>query len=225
MTLIGDQVRLLKVRFLPGTPLVTPYDIFRTYRDQNERVSAKAVEIPVEKFLAKVPEPSPAEIEALYEKYKDVLPDPTRETPGFKVPRQIQVEILSIDGNALARGIMDKLTEQDLRTAYENRKKEFPARSELPVDLFAGQPELTPPILRIIRRRPPRARREAGRGPGGQHEISDTFAKIKDEVLEPFYDSTARPSTTSRKPGKKTRRQPESCRKRPTSRKWPSGNI
>ena len=65
----------------------------------------------------------------MYEKYKDVLPDPARETPGFKVPRQIQVEILSIDGNGLARGFMDKLTEAELRTAYENRKKEFPARS------------------------------------------------------------------------------------------------
>ena len=62
LALIADQVRLQKVRLLPGNPLVTPYDVFRTYRDQNERVSAKAVEIPVEKFLAKVPEPSPAEI-------------------------------------------------------------------------------------------------------------------------------------------------------------------
>ena len=58
LALIADQVRLQRVRILPGSPLVTPYDVFRTYRDQNERVSAKAVEIPVEKFLAKVPEPS-----------------------------------------------------------------------------------------------------------------------------------------------------------------------
>ena len=52
LTLIGDQVRLQQVRLLPGNPLVTPYDVFRTYRDQNEKVSGKAVEIPVEKFLA-----------------------------------------------------------------------------------------------------------------------------------------------------------------------------
>jgi hypothetical protein len=187
LTLIGDQVRLLKVRFLPGTALITPYDVFRTYRDQNERVSAKAVEIPVDKFLAKVPEPSPAEIEALYDKYKDVLPDPSRETPGFKVPRQVQVEILSIDGNSLARGIMDTLSEQDLRTAYENRKKEFPARSELPVDLFAGQPELTPPIIRTFEDvRPELAVKLAEDRAASQ--ISDSFGKIKTDVLEPFYD-------------------------------------
>ncbi len=191
LTLIGDQVRLQKVRLLPGNPLVTPYDVFQTYRDQNEKVSAKVVEIPVEKFLAKVPEPSAAEIEALFEKYKNVLPDPARETPGFKVPRKIQVEILSIDGNALERAIMDKLTEQELRTAYENRKKEFPAPpSGLPVDLFAGAPELTPPILRSF---------EDVRGQlavklaedRAKAAISDKFAKIKDEVMLPFTDEYA----------------------------------
>ena len=44
--------------------------------------------------------------------------------------------------------IKDKLTEAELRAAYENRKSEFQERSELPNDLFAGQPELTPPIIR-----------------------------------------------------------------------------
>jgi hypothetical protein len=190
LAVIADQVRLQRVRFLPGSPLVTPFDVFRAYRDQNERVSAKAVEIPVEKFLAKVPEPGHAEIAALYEKYKDELPDPARETPGFKVPRQIQVEILSIDGNALARGFMDKLTERELRTAYENRKKDFPARSELPVDLFAGQPELTPPILRSF----DDVRTELAvtlAEERAQNEISDKFNKIKEENLLKFADDYA----------------------------------
>ena len=52
---IANQVRLANVSRAPGDPLVTPYDVFRSYRDQNERVSAKAVEIPVEKFLAQGP--------------------------------------------------------------------------------------------------------------------------------------------------------------------------
>ena len=140
--------------------------------------------------MPRCPSRPQAEIAALYEKYKDVLPDPARETPGFKVPRQIQVEILSIDGNALARGIMDKLTEQELRTAYENRKKEFPARSELPVDLFAGQPELTPPILRSF----DDVRTELAvtlAEERAQNEISDKFTKIKEEVLLPFADEYA----------------------------------
>ena len=72
---------------LLGSPVVTPYDVFRAYREQNERVGAKVVEVPVETFLSQVPEPSPSEVQAYFDQYKDVLPDPASETPGFKVPR------------------------------------------------------------------------------------------------------------------------------------------
>jgi peptidyl-prolyl cis-trans isomerase D len=106
---IANQVRLANVRMLLGQPMVTPYDIFRAYRDQNERVSSKAIEVPVDKFLAQVPDPSPRDIQAYYDASKDVLPDPSRPAPGFKIPRQIQVEILSIDGNAKALGNRDRL--------------------------------------------------------------------------------------------------------------------
>ncbi len=187
---IANQVRLENVRRALVSPLVTPYDVYRAYRDQNERVSAKVVEVLVEKFLAKVPEPSPEEIQAEYDKYKDVLPDPNRDTPGFKVPRQIQVEILSLDGNALARGIKDKLTEAELKAAYQSRKAEFQERSELPNDLFAGQPELTPPIIRPfddVRTQLAIALAEEK----AQAEISDKFAKLKDEVLIPSFEEYA----------------------------------
>jgi hypothetical protein len=187
---IANQVRLANLRRMLDSPLVTPYDVFRSYREQNERVAAKAVEIPVEKFLAKVPEPSPEEIGAEYEKYQDELPDPARPTPGFKVPRQIQVEILSIDGNALARGIKDKLTEAELRIAYENRKSEFPARSELPTDLFAGQPELTPPILRPFEDVRTTLAVMLGEEKA-QAEIVEKLTRIKDEVLIPLADEYA----------------------------------
>lgn len=200
LTFIANQVRLLQVRSLLGAPfpdpivlclpLVTPYDIFKAYREQNERVSAKLVEVPVEKFLTKVREPSAQEIQEEYDRYKDVLPDPARETPGFKVPRQIQVEILSIDGNALARSIKDKLTESELRTAYENRKSEFRERSELPDDLFAGQPELTPPIQKPfadVRATLASSLAEEK----AQAEIVDRFSKIKEDVLFPAANEYA----------------------------------
>jgi len=187
---IANQVRLMKVQELLGYPIVTPYDVFRAYRDQNERVSAKIVEVPVEKFLAEVPDPSPEDVQVEYQNYKDVLPDPSRETPGFKVPRKIEVEILSIDGNALARGLKDKLTESELKAAYESRKSEFQERTELPDDLFAGQPELTPPIIRPF----VDVRNTLAVGLAeekAQAKIVDQFAKIKDEVLIPFADQYA----------------------------------
>jgi hypothetical protein len=190
---IANQVRLTRVQELLGFPVVTPYDVFRAYRDQNERVSAKIVEVPVEKFLAEVAEPSPADVQAEYQEYKDVLPNPSRDTPGFKVPRRIQVEILSTDGNALARGLKDKLTESELKAAYEARKPEFQIRPEfgdLPTDLFAGQPELTPPIIRPFAEvRNTLAVTLAEEK--AQAEIVEKFARIKDEVLIPFADQYA----------------------------------
>ena len=116
-------------------PVVTPLDVFDVYRDQNERVSARVVSIKVEDFLAKVPEPSASQIETYYNQYKNDLPNPERPTPGFKIPRQIQVEILSIDGEALSRGIKDRLTEAELRTYYENRKADLKLPSELPEEI------------------------------------------------------------------------------------------
>jgi peptidyl-prolyl cis-trans isomerase D len=187
---IGNQVRLANVRRMLNSPLVTPYDVFQSFRDQNERVGAKLIEVPIEKFLAQVPEPTAAEIQAEFEKYKDVLPDPDRETPGFKVPRQIQVETLSLDGNALARAIKDRLTDAELKAAYESRKSEFQEKSELPQDLFAGQPELTPPIIRPfedVRTQLAVALAEDK----AQTEIADKFTKLKDDVLYPYQEAYA----------------------------------
>ena len=184
---IANQVRLRKVRLLLGYPVVTPYDVYRSYRDQNERIGAKIVEIPVDSFLSKVSEPAAGEVQALYDKYKDVLPDPTSETPGFKIPRRVQLEILSLDGNALARGLRDKVTEAELRSYYENHKSEFEVPSELPADLFADQPDLTPPIIQAFSEvrdmLAPRLAEEKA-----QSEILDKFTRIKEAEMIPFAD-------------------------------------
>ena len=184
---LANQVRIRKVRGLLGYPMVTPYDVYESYRDQTERVADKLVEIPVDNFLTKVGEPSADDVKTLYDKYKDVLPDPTRETPGFKVPRQVQVEYLSLDGNAKARSYRDKLTDAELRTYYENHKTEFKVPSELPDDLFADDPDLTPPVLQSFDEvkgflAPQLADEKA------QAEINAVFDRIRDEVLIPYAD-------------------------------------
>jgi peptidyl-prolyl cis-trans isomerase D len=184
---IADQVRLANVRLLRGNPVVTPLDVFSAYRDQNERVSARVVGFPAEDFLAKVPEPSAAEVQKFYDTYKDTTPDPDRPTPGFKIPREVQVEILSLDGEALARSIKDRLTESELLSYYENRKSEFKRPSQFPDEIFQGAPELTPPQVQTFAEvRPYLANSLAEEK--AQAEILDTFGKIKDEVMIPFAD-------------------------------------
>jgi peptidyl-prolyl cis-trans isomerase D len=187
---IANQLRLNRVRQLPGAAVVTPLDVFRAYRDQNEAVGVKAASFPVSNSVASVPEPSQAEVEQYYAKFKDDLPDPTRQTPGFKIPRQLKVEILAIDGAALARSIEAKLTESELRAYYENRKAEFIQPTGFPNDIFANDPkaELTPPQPRPFEEmRPYLATSLADERAAA--EIVNRFAKIKDEKLIPFADA------------------------------------
>lgn len=184
---IGNQIRLSNVHQLLGNAIVTPLDVFQIYRDQNERVSVRAVGFKVEDYLSKVPEPSATQVESFYDKYTDVLPDPARPTPGFKVPRQVEAEILSIDGEALARGIKDTLTESELLAYYENRKSDFKKRSEFPDEIFQGAPELTPPLYQPFADvRPYLATSLADEK--AQAEIVKKFDEIKDKVLIPFAD-------------------------------------
>jgi peptidyl-prolyl cis-trans isomerase D len=186
---IANQVRLDQVRRLLGVPVVTPLDVFRTYRDQTERVAVKAATFPVASFVDKVAEPSKDQVEAYHEKYKDALPDPLRDTPGFKIPRRVKAEVLSIDGAALANSIEAKLTEADLRSYYENRKAEFVRPTGLPPDIFAGDPkgELTPPQYKPFEEvRSYLARSLAEEK--AHAEISNRFGAIRDTVMIPFAD-------------------------------------
>jgi hypothetical protein len=191
---IANQARLQQVRSLQGMPVVTPLDVFQAYRDQTERVSVRAVAFPVDDFVSQVGDPSTAEIQAYYDLYKGQLPDPNRPTPGFKVPRLIQVEVLALDGAALTREIQAKLTEADLRTYYENRKNDFkvPSPKELPEVIFAEQgsakaADLTPPQIQTfaeVRPYLPNTLAEER----AQAEIVEKFRRIKEDVLDVFVD-------------------------------------
>ncbi len=185
---IANQVRLYEVRTLPGAPPVTPLDVFTAYRDQNERVSAKFVAFSAEQFLDKVGQPPESDVTAYYDQYKNLLPDPNRETPGFMLPRKIMVEYASADPGDLARRIEPLLTEAELRAAFQARASEFPIPApEIPEGLFAGEPGLTPSLrdpFRIVREDVARlvARERA------EEILNRAFDALTRKVFEPATD-------------------------------------
>ena len=72
---------------------VTPYDFWEYYRKNRTELTTKLLPVPVEKFVPDVKDkPSDAELEALFEQYKDQEYSPDKETPGFKQPRRLKVE-------------------------------------------------------------------------------------------------------------------------------------
>ncbi len=192
---IAEEARLNQVFEISNFALVTPLDVYDSYRDQNESLSFRVLDFPVETFIDKVGEPDSAKVSAFFDKFKETLPDPLRDTPGFKIPRQIRVEYLSFDGGALSKEIKDKLTDEELKSYYESRKTEFPvprAFGDMPTDLFADDldAKLTPQLfqsfdqVRVILA-------SSYAEEKAQTEIAAKFEMLKNDVLLPFSDKYA----------------------------------
>ncbi len=187
---IANQLRLRQVQMLPGDPVITPLDLYQTYRDQNERVSVYALPFPVEDYVKEVPAPSEAELAAFFEKHKNLLPDRTSATPGFKIPQRVQVEYIMADPAARTQQIEAQLTEKEVREIFAARPGDFPVPPpELPANLFAddAQGKLTPskrdPFLEVrdtVARTVARER--------AQEEVDKAFGQIQDNVIRPFSD-------------------------------------
>jgi hypothetical protein len=204
LTDIANQIRLFQVRNLPGPPPVTPLDVFRAYQDQNERVSVHAVPFKVEDYLSKVPEPSTSEIEAFYGEHKDSLPDPKTGAPGFKLPRRVKVEYVSVDGRDLDAKYRAEITAAELQEAYERRKEaefKLPPLAKLPADLFSDDPKatLTPPVKGLDDQEDPDryetfADRKANLIDDLVHEkiqaaIEAKFDPIREGVMQPYSEA------------------------------------
>ncbi len=197
---IANQVRLLKLRSLPVLPVsspldmdlsgVTPLDIYQAYRDQNEKVSALAIPVSVEDYLDKVPDPKPTELQSFFDKYKDQLDDPNRDTPGFKSPRRVKVEYIAVDQRKLEQQYQNELTEDEVQQYYKEHADEFPAPPrELPEHLFAGDtenkltPRTTDPFLEVRDDVRSRLALEKARD-----QTDRIFEGIREIVMDPFAD-------------------------------------
>ena len=194
---LASELRLVEARKATANPVVTPLDVFQSYRDQQERSAFHFVSFPATNFLDKTGEPSAAAVAALYEKGKDLLPDPLRPAPGFKVPREVKLEILSIDGEVLAKSLVAKIPESEVRAAYDARKStEYTIPSELPTDLFQDDPtaKLTPAQLIPFDEVKDSLALALARERAAE-EIVDKFDRIKVSELDKFSDAYAEAAT------------------------------
>ena len=186
---IGKQIRIRQVYSMAlDQQRTTPLDLYRGYRDQSERVSADVVSFPVAKYVGQVPEPTESQISTLYDQYKTRLPNPNLDTPGFKVPRKVRVEYVQIDSSELQRKLRDSMSDEDLRAYFKEHESDLPPPPrELPLNLFAGDPEakLTPRTIDLFTEMKDTIRTAASEARASE-EINRKFNSLRDEVMSPF---------------------------------------
>ena len=84
---------------MPGA--VTPYEFFEFYKDKCSEHTFSVLEINAENFVKDVQgEPTPKERVELFNRHRGDLPDPSKDRPGFKEPRKVKVEFVTMDATA-----------------------------------------------------------------------------------------------------------------------------
>lgn len=109
---------------------VTPQQRWKDWLRVNERVIVEAAAIPVESFLVDVKDPTEAELQEFYDKYKvrEKMPDQIgatilpSATPGFRIPRKIDVAFLEANFNNYVTKAEEKVTEEEIAKFYEENK-------------------------------------------------------------------------------------------------------
>ncbi|MCS6976502.1 MAG: hypothetical protein NZM31_05760 [Gemmatales bacterium] len=113
LTWLGEEMRVLVARgivlgperrsFLresvPLSVQATPLDLWNAYVEVRTQLDVGILTIPVNQshFLQQVPDPTPEQVKEFYTKYRSQEPDPSRDTPGFRIPKLYQIEFVYAD--------------------------------------------------------------------------------------------------------------------------------
>ncbi len=126
----------------PAT-VVLPHQRWADWKQVNERISLQAAILPVDKFLAEVPEPTDAQLQALFNDFKEF--DPGRRVdvggrvlaspdPGFAEPQRVRLQFLKGSVTDLAEQLMDQVSDADIAYYYEQHKDTDFLKMGVPLD-------------------------------------------------------------------------------------------
>jgi hypothetical protein len=114
---------------------VTPEQRYEDWLRVNDRVVIEAAPIAAESFLVDVPDPSPTELKGFFDEHKQresgpvVLEFPGRgrmefpsPTPGFRIPRKIDVQYIEANYDEFLAKVEAEITEEQIAKHYEENK-------------------------------------------------------------------------------------------------------
>lgn len=112
LTWLGDELRVMIAKGVvlgperrstfDASPLfvqATPLDLWNAYVEVRTQLDVGILTIPVNQshFLQQVADPTPEQVKEFYNKHRSQEPDPTRDTPGFRIPKLYQIEFIYAD--------------------------------------------------------------------------------------------------------------------------------
>ncbi|MFQ5927101.1 MAG: hypothetical protein ACE5MH_06675 [Terriglobia bacterium] len=112
-------------RFISGATQVTPYETWEFYQRLNDRFALEIIPVPVVQFADEIGEPAKRELEALYHKFIDQLPNPSSPEPGFQEPRKLQLEYAFASSDEFTASWKAEITDEEIREYYESNKESY----------------------------------------------------------------------------------------------------
>jgi hypothetical protein len=115
----------------------TPADRWDYFCRLNRKVTAEMLSVPVSNFFGEIADPSAADLQKFYDQYKNVEQQPGSPTPGFRQPFKAKFQYVKADYDKMLAAESPKVTEQQIKSYYDEHKEEF-KKTKLP-DLPLGE--------------------------------------------------------------------------------------
>ncbi|MFM8497269.1 MAG: hypothetical protein ACKOEM_17370, partial [Planctomycetia bacterium] len=102
-----------------GDPPGWRWDYFKRLE---QKAAVEVVPVPVESVVADVPAPTEATLRAFFERYKNDLPDPRSDAPGFRKPRRAKYDYFVAKREAFEAAASKDVTDEEIAAFYEKNK-------------------------------------------------------------------------------------------------------
>jgi hypothetical protein len=152
------------LRLVASGDVMTPDDAWSYYNRLTRRVTTSILAFPAADYVDRAPQPSKAEVQALYDKHKEQYPLPASPEPGFKQRPLYKFAYFKAGYDKFIDEEKAKISDEEVQKYYEEHKEsykvpELPATktdatpgdegaaktSESPETDPAKTPDLTPP--------------------------------------------------------------------------------
>jgi hypothetical protein len=123
--IMRDQLRAWKVAQMFEWSLqgITPAKRWEYFCQLRKQATVELIPVDVEQFLDRVKDPGEEDLKALFEKYKNLLPNPNSPEPGFRIPHRIEVRYFKAE---LAKfSDPAAITDEEIQSAYEKNRDYF----------------------------------------------------------------------------------------------------